>query len=269
MRSANEIEVVFVQEFVDDLGAERERYAPVVLRPALFASFRIGPEQIAKEPLVGHVRRPHDPPDLVHRLQVGTETAVATENLIAHDGGHGHAIETAGEYFPKLYVVPAFAFVVKSVYSVYAGALVIAAQQEEILGIFDFVRQQQAYGFQRLFAAVHVIAQEQVVGLGRVAAELEQPQQVVVLAVDVAAYFQRRLEFQERGLRQEHVHRHQAQGADFVLGQLRRAALLAAVAAGPNFQQSRYDVVDVQLVHAAHIRTDTADHVRFFADILP
>lgn len=62
----------------------------------------------------------------------------------------------------------------------------IAAQQEEVLWIFDFVRQQQANGLQRLFAAIDVVAQKQIVGLGREAAVLEQTQQVIVLTVDVA-----------------------------------------------------------------------------------
>lgn len=73
-----------------------------------------------------------------------------------------------------------------TVYPIDAGALVVAAQQEEVLRIFDFVRQQQADRLQRLFAAVDVVAQEQIVGLWRKAAVLEQTQQVVVLTVDVA-----------------------------------------------------------------------------------
>ena len=48
------------------------------------------------------------------------------------------------------------------------------------------VGQQQADGLETLLAAVHVIPQEQIVGLGRVAPVLEQPQQVRVLPVDIA-----------------------------------------------------------------------------------
>lgn len=61
----------------------------------------------------------------------------------------------------------------------------IAAQQEEVLWILDLVGEQQADGFERLFAAVHVVAQEQVVGFGREATVLKQAQQVIVLAVYV------------------------------------------------------------------------------------
>ena len=41
-------------------------------------------------------------------------------------------------------------FVVEAVDAVDAGALVVAAQQEKVLGVFDLVGQQQANGLQRL-----------------------------------------------------------------------------------------------------------------------
>ncbi len=67
-------------------------------------------------------------------------------------------------------------FVVKAVDSVDAGALVVAAQEEEVLRVLDLVCQEQTDGLQRLLAAVHVVAEEEVVGLGRKAAILEKPQ---------------------------------------------------------------------------------------------
>lgn len=45
-----------------------------------------------------------------------------------------------------------------TIYSINTGTLVIAAQQKEILRILDFVRQQQAYRFQRLFTSIYVVA---------------------------------------------------------------------------------------------------------------
>ena len=77
-------------------------------------------------------------------------------------------------------------FIVETVDAVYTGALVIAAQHEEVLGVFDLITQQQTYRLERLFASVDVVPEEQVVRLGREAAVLEQTQQVRVLAVDVA-----------------------------------------------------------------------------------
>ena len=62
----------------------------------------------------------------------------------------------------------------------------VAAEQEEVLGVLDLVGEQQADRLERLLAAVHVVAEEQVVGLWREAAVLEEPQQICVLAVDVS-----------------------------------------------------------------------------------
>lgn len=62
----------------------------------------------------------------------------------------------------------------------------VAAQQEKVLRILDLVGEQQADGLQRLFATIDVVAQEQIVGLGRETAVLEQAQEIVVLSVNVA-----------------------------------------------------------------------------------
>lgn len=58
-------------------------------------------------------------------------------------------------------------FIVKAINAIDAGTLVIAPQQEEVLRILDFVRQQQADRLQRLFAAIDVITEEQVIALRR------------------------------------------------------------------------------------------------------
>lgn len=79
----------------------------------------------------------------------------------------------------------ALTFIVKSVDAVDAGALVVSTQHEEILWVLDLVCKQQTYRLQGLFAAVDVVAQEQVVTLGRKAAILKQSQQVVILTMDV------------------------------------------------------------------------------------
>lgn len=62
----------------------------------------------------------------------------------------------------------------------------VAPQQEEVARVLDLVGQQQADHFQGELAPVDVVPQEQVVGLRRVLAVVEQPQQVGVLPVDVS-----------------------------------------------------------------------------------
>jgi len=79
----------------------------------------------------------------------------------------------------------ALTFVVKSVDAVDAGTLVIATQHEEVLRVLDLVRKQQTYCFEGLLPTVNVVTEEQVITFWRKAAVLEQPQQVVILAVDI------------------------------------------------------------------------------------
>lgn len=111
---------------------------------------------------------------------------MAAKDLLVNDGGDGQAVEAVGERLPQLDVEPSLALVVEAVDPVYARALVVASQQEKVLWIFDFVGEQQTNGLQRLLAPVHVVAQEQVVGLWRESSVLEQSQQVCVLPVNVA-----------------------------------------------------------------------------------
>lgn len=47
--------------------------------------------------------------------------------------------------------------------SIYTSALMVSAQQEEVLWIFDFVREQETDGLQRLLSTIDIVAQEQVV----------------------------------------------------------------------------------------------------------
>ena len=76
-------------------------------------------------------------------------------------------------------------FVVEPVDSVDTRAFVVPAEDEEVLGILDLVCEKEADRLETLFPAIHVVAEEEVVRLGREAAVLEQPEQVVVLPVNV------------------------------------------------------------------------------------
>lgn len=109
------------------------------------------------------------------------------EDLLVDDGGDGQAVEAVRKSLPQLDVIAPLAFVVEAVDAVDGGALVVAAQDEEVLGVLDLVGQQKADSLERLLAAIYVVAEEEVVSLGREAAILEKAQKVVILAVDVTA----------------------------------------------------------------------------------
>lgn len=56
-------------------------------------------------------------------------------------------------------------FIIKAVYSVYTGIFMVASQKEEIFRVFDLVGKKQTNGFQGLLPPVHIVPEEQVVGL--------------------------------------------------------------------------------------------------------
>ena len=133
-----------------------------------------------------YVGRTHDTTDLLHRVEIRTQATVHGEDLLINDSRNWQAVEAIRKCLPQLDVVPPLALVVKTVDTVDRRALVVAAQDEEVLWVLDLVRKEEANGLEGLLPAVHVIAQEEVVRLGREAAVLEQSEQVVVLAVDIA-----------------------------------------------------------------------------------
>lgn len=76
------------------------------------------------------------------------------KDFLVDDGSDGQAIEAVCEGLPDLDVVPPLALIVEAVDAIDGGTLVIAAQDEEVLGKFDLERQQQANGFQRLLPPI-------------------------------------------------------------------------------------------------------------------
>ena len=58
---------------------------------------------------VWNVSGPHDASDLFHRLEVGTEAAVAAEDLFVDDGRDRQTVETVGERLPQFDVVATLA----------------------------------------------------------------------------------------------------------------------------------------------------------------
>ena len=63
----------------------------------------------------------------------------------------------------------------------------VATQHEEVLWIFDLVREEQADRLEGLLATVDVVSEKEVIRFWWEAAVLEQAQEVVVLSVDITA----------------------------------------------------------------------------------
>jgi hypothetical protein len=73
-----------------------------------------------------------------------------------------------------------------------------APEEEEVFGVPHFVTEEEADGLDALVRPVHVVAQEEVVALGRVLAHLKQPEQVGELAVGIPAHVHGRVHLKRR-----------------------------------------------------------------------
>ena len=134
-----------------------------------------------------HISGTHDTSDLLHGVEVGTQTTVHGEDLLVNDGSNGQAVEAIGEGLPQLDVVPSLTFVVETVDTVDRGAFVVTAEDEKVLWVLDLVGEQQANGLEGLLSTVDIVSEEKVVGFWGETAVLEQTEEVVVLSMDITA----------------------------------------------------------------------------------
>lgn len=137
---------------------------------------------------MGHFLDTVELPDLVEGVDARRKTAMQTENLLFDDGRKRKIVEELSELLPDLGIsVLAQALIVEAVHLSDLATLVIAAQDGQSLREPDLEGDEQGDSLDRVVAAIDVVSHEEVVGLGRLAANLEQLQQVVELAVDVTA----------------------------------------------------------------------------------
>jgi len=64
-------------------------------------------------------------------------------------------------------------FIIESVDSIDTCTFMVATKNEKVLRVFNLVSEEKTYRFKRLFAPIHIIAQEQIICLGREAAVLK------------------------------------------------------------------------------------------------
>lgn len=95
--------------------------------------------------------------------------------LIIDDGGHGEAVKTLGERLPEANAIAALALVVETVDPIDRSAFVVSSEDEEVIGKFDFVAEEKTDCLHALLPSVHVVAEEEVVGVRREPAGFEQP----------------------------------------------------------------------------------------------
>lgn len=115
------------------------------------------------------------------------------EDLIVDDAGEGQVIEHVGEVMPYCRVaVFARAFGVEAVGLGDAARFVVASDEVDALRVAEFEADEEGDCFDAEEAAVDVVPEEEIVGVGTVAANLEDLNHVEELSVYVSHYRHRR-----------------------------------------------------------------------------
>lgn len=183
------------QELLNHLSAERVASAAGREGELVLFRVRVGPDEVGHGSLVGDLAEAVDDFDLVDAVDGGREAAVDAENLVVDDNTEGEEVEHVGEVVPNAGVaVLARALGVEAVALGDAAALVVAADQVDAVRVAQLEADKQRDGLDAEHAAVDVVTQEEVVGVGAPAADLEDFDQVVELAVDVAHHRHGRLD---------------------------------------------------------------------------
>ena len=97
------------------------------------------------------------------------------EDLLVDKSCNGQTIEDITENSPESDWVSTFALVIEAIDTVDLSTFVVAAQQEKVLRVLDFVAQEKANRFDWLLAAIDIVTKEQIVGLRRESTILEDP----------------------------------------------------------------------------------------------
>lgn len=133
-------------------------------------------------------------------MQLGAETSVNTEELLVHNGSEWQAAKRFDTGLIDGLGVLVLAFELKGKVVCQMTALVVASQEPQRLGVVNLERPEVQNTFDREVTTVNIVAEEEVARLGRVATDLEQLHQVVVLAVNVTAHGDGSVHLEQVGL---------------------------------------------------------------------
>lgn len=139
MGTANQIEIVTLQEIHNDLLAETITDTTLVGFPIFLHIRRITPEKVIEQSIIRHVSRSSDASDIIHVRQTGGKTAVDTEDLPSNDGSNGEAVEGVDEGLPDLDVATALTLIIEPVHAGDVGTFMVSSQKEEVFRVFELI----------------------------------------------------------------------------------------------------------------------------------
>lgn len=127
MCPAYQIYIIFFQKVIQNLFAKQVTNPPITIGPVVSQSGRVTPEQVVGNGVVFGVQRPLDVFDLRVVSHLRRQSAMHAQDRPVHDCGEREPVEHVVESFPKFEVVPAFAFILESLFLIYAADFMVAS----------------------------------------------------------------------------------------------------------------------------------------------
>lgn len=170
----DEREAVGVVEGLGDVEPERVAGAARADPPAA-AVVGVGPQQVAHGPLVRHLLDAVELADVVERVDAGRQPAVQAKHLVVDQRRQRQVVKQVREQAPGLGgAVFAQALVVEPVHLRDLARLVVPPENGDAVRVSQLGRDEQRHGLDGVVAAIHVVAEEQVVGGGQRARDAEE-----------------------------------------------------------------------------------------------
>ena len=177
------VHVVHLQEVLHDGRAKRVAGAAWGDGKLLLVWIWVGPHEVGHRPLVRDLAEAVDDLDLVDVVDRRREAAVQAKDPVVDHDREREEVEHVGKVLPHVRVgVLAHALGIEAVRLRHGAALVVAADELHAVWVAELEAGEQRDGLDGEEPAVDVVAEEQVVGVGCVAADTEDLEEVVELA---------------------------------------------------------------------------------------
>ena len=147
MSSADQIQIVLLQEYAHDVLAENKWDSSIIFFPTLSVFFWIWPKKITEQACVWHVCRSHDSSDLLHIWEFWGKSSMHAENLFIYNSCHRKAVKAICECLPEFDIISSLTLIIKPVDSIDRSALMVSSQQEKVLWVFDLISEKKTNCF--------------------------------------------------------------------------------------------------------------------------
>lgn len=204
-------QLVFPEEFGGCFGAEEEGAASHLV--CFVKAFSIStvvldwvrPQQVSEEACSGWLFHSLDVVEVFQRFQVWRDASVYCQELVVDQSADREHIECVHEQVVCLLVVFSQHFDPKIEEGRHLPALMVSPQQQDRLRVVQFQGIYQQNNFDGEGASIHIIPQEQILCVFRIASHIKQFDEVVILAVDVSDYRHRVFELEQVGFLLQNV----------------------------------------------------------------